>query len=238
MGVHLHEIGRGPPRGLETPKRSGQARLMRKRESDARALTSIDRIEQTILRVRGHSVILDVDLAALYGTTTSRFNEQVRRNARRFPPDFMFRLTREEYGNLRSQIAISSSRAHGGRRFLPLVFTEHGAIMAANVVKSRSAVQMSIVVVRAFVRLRQLIQSHADLAGSSTRSRRSTMNSSPWCFRRSGNSWRHRPPRGKGLDSGRRRCEHVAHVPGVADSHYTCSPGACTGHLHEICTRF
>ena len=76
----------------------------------------------------------------------------------------MFRLTQEEYGNLRSQIATSSSRAHGGRRYLPRVFTEHGAIMAANVVKSRNAVQMSIVVVRAFVRLRQMLQTNADLA--------------------------------------------------------------------------
>jgi hypothetical protein len=76
----------------------------------------------------------------------------------------MFRLTREEYVNLRSQIATSSSRIHGGRRHLPRVFTEHGAIMAANVLNSRSAVGMSVVVVRAFVRLRQMFQSQADLA--------------------------------------------------------------------------
>ncbi len=149
---------------LKAAEQSAQARVMRKHESVARALAPVDRIEHTILRVRGHNVMLDADLAAVYGTTTKRLNEQVRRNARRFPPDFMFRLTHREFVNLRSQIATSSLRAHGGRRHLPLVFTEHGAIMAANVVNSPSAVQMSIVVVRAFVRLRQMLQSHADLA--------------------------------------------------------------------------
>ncbi len=108
--------------------------------------------------------MLDADLAALYGVSTKRLNEQVRRNTRRFPRDFMFRLTPEEYTNLRSQIATSSSRSHGGRRHLPRVFTEHGAIMAANVINSPRAVQMSVIVVRAFIRLRQMLHSHADLA--------------------------------------------------------------------------
>ena len=110
--------------------------------------------------------MLDADLAALYGISTKRLNEQVRRNAQRFPADFMFRLTPEEHANLKSQIATSSSRMHGGRRHLPRVFTEHGAIMAANVVHSSGAVQMSVIVVRAFVRLRQMLQTHTDLAKS------------------------------------------------------------------------
>ncbi len=116
------------------------------------------------MRVRGQNVMLDAHLAGLYGVTTWRFNEQVKRNARRFPADFMFQLTREEHANLRSQVAISSSGRHGGRRYLPFVFTEHGAIMAATVLNSPRAVQMSIVVVRAFVGLRQLLQSNAGLA--------------------------------------------------------------------------
>ena len=128
------------------------------------ALTPVERIERTIVRLRGHNVILDADLADLYGVTTRRFNEQVKRNVRRFPEDFMFQLTQEEYADLRSQIATSSSAAHGGRRHLPFVFTEHGAIMAASVLNSPRAVQVSILVVRAFVGLRQMLQSNAALA--------------------------------------------------------------------------
>ncbi len=108
--------------------------------------------------------MLDADLARLYGVTTKRFNEQVKRNVRRFPADFMFQLTQEEYADLRSQIATSSATGHGGRRHLPYVFTEHGSIMAANVLNSPRAVQMSIIVVRAFIRLRQLLLSNAELA--------------------------------------------------------------------------
>ncbi len=96
----------------------------------------LERVEKAILLVRGEKVILDADLAALYGVTTTRLNEQVRRNQDRFPRDFAFRLTKQEFANLMSQFATSSS-THGGRRKLPLVFTEHGAIMAANVLNSR-----------------------------------------------------------------------------------------------------
>jgi len=108
--------------------------------------------------------VLDVESAALYGVTTKRFNERVKRNLQRFPSDFMFQMTPEEFARLRSQFATSSSVRHGGRRHLPYVFTEHGAIMAATVLNSRRAVQMSIIVVRAFVRLRQLLQSNVHLA--------------------------------------------------------------------------
>jgi hypothetical protein len=121
------------------------------------------RIESTIRVIRGHNVMLDSDLARLYGVTTSRLNEQVRRNNDRFPDDFMFRLTPKEFKSLISQSATSSSQ-WGGRRKIPLAFTEHGAVMAANVLSSPSAVVASIQVVRALVRLRQILATHKDLA--------------------------------------------------------------------------
>jgi hypothetical protein len=106
--------------------------------------------------------MLDADLAGLYGVTTKRLNEQVKRNAQRFPPDFMFGLTNEESKILRSQFATSSS--WGGRRYNPLAFTEHGALMLASVLNSPRAVEASIFVVRAFVKLREMLASHRDLA--------------------------------------------------------------------------
>jgi len=108
--------------------------------------------------------MLDADLAALYGVTTSRLNEQVKRNAQRFPADFMFQVTPSEFENLRSQIAISSFGEHGGRRTPPFAFTEHGAIMAATVLNSSRAIQVSVKVVRAFVGLRHLLESNTALA--------------------------------------------------------------------------
>jgi hypothetical protein len=129
----------------------------------AAVLVPMERIERTILLIRGEKVILDADLASLYGVTTKRFNEQIRRNEGRFPSDFMFQLTAEEFAILRSQFATSSSR-WGGRRYPPYAFTEHGAIMAANVLSSERAVTVSVMVVRAFVRLRQLLSSHVELA--------------------------------------------------------------------------
>jgi len=134
-----------------------------KRQSRQQALIPVERIARTIVRLRGQNVMRDVDLAALYEVTTKRLNEQVKRNHRRFPRDFMFQLTQTEYADLRSQIATSSPAAHGGRRYLPYVFTEHGAIMAASVLNSPRAVQMSIFVVRAFVGFRQMFQSNAEL---------------------------------------------------------------------------
>jgi hypothetical protein len=124
--------------------------------------TPVERIEKAIFLIRGEKVILDAELAALYGVTTTRLNEQVKRNAGRFPEDFAFRLTAEEFEILMSQIATSKSRS-GGRRKLPLVFTEHGAIMAANVLRSERAIEASVQVVRAFVRLRQILSSNAEL---------------------------------------------------------------------------
>ena len=119
--------------------------------------------ERRILELRGTKVILDSDLAGLYGVETKRLNEQVKRNSERFPSDFVFQLTQEEFENLRSQSA-TSSRAHGGRRTPPYVFTEHGAIMVANVLNSQRAIEMSVFVVRAFVRLRGILATHKELA--------------------------------------------------------------------------
>ena len=116
-----------------------------------------------ILVVRGQRVVLDSDLAQLYEVETKRFNEQIRRNLARFPSDFMFHLSDEEYESLRSQFATSKP-GRGGRRYLPWVFTEHGAIMAASVLNSERAVQMSIYVVRAFVQLREFMADHKVLA--------------------------------------------------------------------------
>ena len=126
------------------------------------SLVPLERIERAIIVVRGEKVMLDSELAEIYGVETKRLNEQVRRNLNRFPVDFMFQLTAEEAANLRSQIATSSS--YGGRRYLPYAFTEHGALMLANVLNSERAAQTSVQVVRAFVKLRQMLASNAELA--------------------------------------------------------------------------
>jgi len=130
------------------------------------AAKAVDEITHTILLLRGKRVILDAELATLYGVTTKRFNEQVRRNLARFPEDFMFQLTVEEQRVLRSQFATSKHAAsrRGGRRYLAYAFTENGAIQAANVLKSSRAAEIGIYVVRAFVRLRELLASNRDLA--------------------------------------------------------------------------
>jgi ORF6N domain len=118
------------------------------------AIILAKRVGTKILVLRNQKVILDTDLADLYGVSVKRLNEQIKRNLKRFPADFLFTLTSEEYQNLKSQNATSSS-THGGRRYLPNAFTEHGAIMAATVLNSRRAIDMSIFVVRAFVQMRQ-----------------------------------------------------------------------------------
>jgi phage regulator Rha-like protein len=123
----------------------------------------IEIIESKIYLIRNQRVMLDSDIAELYGVTTKRFNEQVKRNIERFPEDFMFKLTDEEYKILRSQFATSNI-IHGGRRYTPYVFTEHGAIMAATILNSSKAVEMSIFVVRAFVKLREITSGNKELA--------------------------------------------------------------------------
>jgi ORF6N domain len=129
-------------------------------------LVSTEHITRAILVLRGHKVLLDTELAALYEVSTKRFNEQVRRNRERFPEDFMFQLTAEELTSLRSQTATSKAapQGRGGRRYLPYAFTEHGAIMAATILNSPRAVEMSVYVVRAFVQLREMLSSNRELA--------------------------------------------------------------------------
>lgn len=120
-------------------------------------------VESRILFLRRQRVILDTDLAELYGVSAKRLNEQVKRNQQRFPSDFMFQLNRKEHEALRSQFA-TSKKSRGGRRYLPHVFTEHGAIMAATVLNSARAVEMSVFVVRAFVRLREALATNHQVA--------------------------------------------------------------------------
>ena len=117
--------------------------------------------EDAIHLIRGQRVMLDSDLARFYHVTTKRLNEQLRRNQNRFPADFAFQLTAEEFTILRSQIATSG---HGGRRYRPWAFTEHGAIMLATVLNSDVAVEASVRVVRAFVRLREMVATNSALA--------------------------------------------------------------------------
>lgn len=121
----------------------------------------LEAITKHILVLHGQKVLLDADLAALYGVETRRLNEQVRRNLGKFPDDFIFEVSSEEFTNLKSHFATSS---WGGRRKLPLAFTEHGALMAATVLKSPRAVEVSVYVVRAFVQLRELVVSNKELA--------------------------------------------------------------------------
>lgn len=126
-------------------------------------IASTQQIERQILLIRGRKVLLDVHLAVLYGVTTKRLNEQVRRNRSRFPDDFMFQLTSEEVESLRSQIA-TSKRGRGGRRYAPYVFTEQGVAMLSTVLNSERAIQVNIEIMRAFVRLREILATHKDLA--------------------------------------------------------------------------
>ena len=121
----------------------------------------MERVEDRILSIRGHRVMLDADLAELYGVPTKRLNEAVRRNAARFPEDFMFQLTADEAEILRSQFATSNGR--GGRRYIPYAFTELGVAMLSSVLNSERAVLVNIAIMRAFVRLREMAASHKDV---------------------------------------------------------------------------
>ncbi len=131
------------------------------KKQEAGALVVTEQIARQILVIRGQKVMLDADLAALYGVQTRRLNEQVRRNAERFPEDFVFQTSPAEFASLMSQFATSS---WGGTRKLPLAFTEHGAIMAAMVLNSPRATEVSVYVVRAFVQLRDTLLTHKELA--------------------------------------------------------------------------
>jgi hypothetical protein len=127
------------------------------------SLVPVERIEKAILLIRGQKVILDHDLADLYEVSTKRLNERVRRNLARFPEDFMFQLTEEEAEALRSQFA-TSKKSRGGRRYLPYVFTEQGVSMLSSVLNSERAIEVNIAIMRAFVRLREMLASHKDLS--------------------------------------------------------------------------
>jgi len=131
----------------------------------------IDNVQSAIYLIRDQRVMLDSDLAAIYQVTTKQLNQQLKRNKDRFPEDFAFQLMAEEFRNLRSQIATSSlrsqfvtSKRRGGRRYLPWAFTEHGALMLASVLNSEIAIQASVRVVRAFVKLREMVAANAQLA--------------------------------------------------------------------------
>ena len=126
-----------------------------------KSLIPTDMLEQKILFIRGHKVMLDRDLAALYGVGTRDLNKAVSRNAERFPEDFMFQLNRKDFGNLMFQFGTSS---WGGTRKMPYAFTEHGILMLSSVLKSYRAVRVNIQIMRAFVKLRELVNSHKELA--------------------------------------------------------------------------
>jgi phage regulator Rha-like protein len=123
----------------------------------------VETITRRIYLIRGQKVMLDSDLAELYQVLTKNLNKAVRRNTDRFPADFMFQLTQEEAESLRFQIG-TSNEGRGGRRYLPYAFTEHGVAMLSSVLNSKRAVQMNILIIRAFVQLRELLASHKDLA--------------------------------------------------------------------------
>ena len=126
-------------------------------------LVPIEVIERQIYLIRGQKVMVDRDLAALYGVQTRALNQAVRRNLRRFPPDFMFQMNQGEFENWKSQIVISKKEKMGLRR-KPLVFSEQGVAMLSSVLNSERAVQVNIIIVRAFVRLREWLSAHKDLA--------------------------------------------------------------------------
>jgi ORF6N domain len=123
-----------------------------------------DTVQSRIRTIRGQKVILDTDLAAIYGVTTKRLNEQVKRNAKRFPSDFLFQLAVEEHAVLRSQFATLKPGSGRHRKFLPYAFTENGAIMAANILNSSQAVRLSVFVVRAFIQMWEILSGTSELA--------------------------------------------------------------------------
>ncbi|HYL98933.1 MAG TPA: ORF6N domain-containing protein [Blastocatellia bacterium] len=134
-----------------------------RKQPRAHDLIPVEVIERRILLIRGHKVMLDTHLADLYEVPTFRLNEAVKRNRRRFPEDFMFHLTKEEALALTSQFAMSK-RGRGGRRTLPYVFTEQGVAMLSTVLNSERAIAVNIAIMRTFVRLRQILATHKELA--------------------------------------------------------------------------
>ena len=155
--VHL-----SPPTVLQAADLIESAAFLRL-TSGSSAFTTARKHQPLLLQhYSGQRVLLDADLATLYDVTTKRFNEQVKRNLDRFPEDFMFQLTEEEFAALRSQFA-TSNQGRGGRRYLPYAFTEHGTIMVATILNSQRAMEMSVYVVRTFVQLRNLLASNQEV---------------------------------------------------------------------------
>ena len=124
---------------------------------------SVENIKDSIYQIRGRKVMMDKDLAKLYGVSTKRLNEQVKRNSKRFPDDFMFLLTNKEVAALRSQFATSKRKGKGGRRYSPYVFTEQGVAMLSSVLNSERAIEVNIQIMRAFVALQRWVLSHEAL---------------------------------------------------------------------------
>jgi hypothetical protein len=140
--------------------------MSKKNPGEGTAIIPTERIESKIFLIRGKKVMFDSDLAELYGVPTKRLNEQVKRNRKRFPDDFMFRLTKQEAESLRSQFATSNEgqgEGRGGRRYEPLCFTEQGIAMLSSVLNSEQAIQVNIHIIRVFTRLRELLATHAKL---------------------------------------------------------------------------
>jgi len=132
-------------------------------KNESKSIIPLEKIERVIYVIRGQKIILDQDLATLYGVKTKNLNKAVSRNQERFPEDFIFRLTYEEWANLKFQIGTSSLN-WGGRRKLPLAFTEHGVAMASNLLKSKRAIEVSVEIVRVFIRMRQTLTSHKEMS--------------------------------------------------------------------------
>ena len=128
-----------------------------------KSLVPVEVIEKKILSIRGHKVMLDSELAELYGVPTKALKQAVKRNIKRFPDDFMFALTYQEVRNLRSQIVTSSPSSWGGSRYSPMAFTEHGVAMLSSVLNSERAIEVNILIIRAFIKLREMIVSQKDL---------------------------------------------------------------------------
>jgi len=139
-------------------------KMINDKARESQAIIPVELIERKIYLIRGHKVMLDSDLAQLYGVETRVLLQSVKRNISRFPEDFMFQLTKEEYDSLRSQIVILKPGRGKHRKYLPYVFTEQGVAMLSSVLKSERAIQVNIAIMRAFVRLREMLSTHKELA--------------------------------------------------------------------------
>jgi len=147
------------------PQSIGRIELnMAEKKEVLQSVIPIERIERSIYMIRGLKVMLDSDLAELYGVETFNLNKAVKRNQERFPEDFMFQLTKEEWDSLIFQIGISKPQGRGGRRTAPYAFTEQGVAMLSSVLKSPRSVMVNVEIMRTFVRLRQILTTHEDLA--------------------------------------------------------------------------